>query len=101
MAGSTRLIIYITVRFSLIWESYQRCQPYMIQKVKDGIRVHNIERYFRLDNPRDDNIAQVPITTSHQYKENLVLLMTLFEILKNSFGKEYAKILDKMFHEEL
>jgi hypothetical protein len=39
-------------------------------------KVPNIKRYFRLDNLRDDNIAQAPITTSHQYKENLILLMT-------------------------
>ncbi len=35
-------------------------------------KVSNIERYFCSDNPRDDNIAQAPITTSHQYKENLI-----------------------------
>jgi hypothetical protein len=64
-------------------------------------KVPNIERYFRSDNPRDDNIAQAPITTSHQYKENLILLMTVFEIKKNNFGEEYAKILDEMFHKEL
>jgi hypothetical protein len=40
--------------------------------------VSNIERYFRSDNPSDDNIAQSPITTSHQFKENLILLMTVF-----------------------
>jgi hypothetical protein len=45
-------------------------------------KVPNIERYFRSDNPRDDNIAQAPITTSLQYKENLILLMTVFEIKK-------------------
>jgi hypothetical protein len=28
-------------------------------------KVPNIERYFRSDNPRDDNISQAPITTSH------------------------------------
>ncbi len=38
MAGSIWSKIYITILFSLIWESYQQCQPYMIQKVKDGIR---------------------------------------------------------------
>jgi hypothetical protein len=43
-------------------------------------KVPNIERYFRSDNPRDDNIAQAPITTSHQYEENLILLMTVCEI---------------------
>ncbi len=37
-AGSIRSIIYITILFSLIWESYQQCQPYMIQKVKGGVR---------------------------------------------------------------
>jgi hypothetical protein len=29
-------------------------------------KVPNIKRYFRSNNPGDDNIAQVPITTSHQ-----------------------------------
>jgi hypothetical protein len=51
----------------------------------------NIERYFCSDNPRDDNIAQLPITTSHQYKENLILLMTVFEIKKIVLGKNIKK----------
>ncbi len=38
MAGSTWSIIYIPILFSLIWENYQQCQPYMTQKVKDGIK---------------------------------------------------------------
>jgi hypothetical protein len=50
-------------------------------------KVPYIERYFCSDNPRDDNIAQAPITTSHQYKENLILLMTVFEIKKIVLGK--------------
>ncbi len=50
-------------------------------------KVPTIERYFRSDNPRDDNIAQAPITTSHQYKENLILLMTMFGIKKIVLGK--------------
>jgi hypothetical protein len=54
-------------------------------------KVLNIERYFCSDNPRDDNTAQVPITTSHQYKENLILLMTLFEIKKIVLGKNMQK----------
>ncbi len=48
-------------------------------------KVPNIERYFHSDNLRDDNIAQAPITTSHQYEENLILLMTVFEIKKIFF----------------
>jgi hypothetical protein len=56
-------------------------------------KVPNIERYFCSDNPRDDNIvAQAPITTSHQYEENLILLMTLFEINKIFLGKNMQKI---------
>jgi hypothetical protein len=54
-------------------------------------KVPNIEKYFCLDNPRDDNIAQVPITTSHQYKENLILLMTMSEIKKIVLGKNMQK----------
>jgi hypothetical protein len=54
-------------------------------------KVPNIERYFRLDNPCDDNVAQAPITTSHQYKENLILLMTVFEIKKIVLGKNMQK----------
>ncbi len=54
-------------------------------------KVPKIERYFRLDNPHDDNIAQAPITTSHQYEENLILLMTLFEIKKIILGKNMQK----------
>jgi hypothetical protein len=50
-------------------------------------KVPNIERYFCSDNPRDDNIALAPITTSHQYKENLILLMTMCEIRKIVLGK--------------
>jgi hypothetical protein len=54
-------------------------------------KVPNIERYFRLDNPRDDNIAQLPITTSHQYEENLISPMTVFEIKKIILGKNMQK----------
>jgi hypothetical protein len=63
-------------------------------------KVPNIERYFSSDNPCDDNIGQVPITTSHQYKENLILLLTVSEIKKIFFRKIY-KILYEMFHEQL
>jgi hypothetical protein len=45
-------------------------------------KVPIIERYFCSDNPRDDNIAPAPITTSPQYEENLILLMTVCEIRK-------------------
>jgi hypothetical protein len=55
-------------------------------------KVPNIERYFRLDNPHDDNIAQMPITTLHQYKENLILLMSVSEIKKIVLGKNMQKI---------
>jgi hypothetical protein len=41
-------------------------------------KVPNIGRYFHSDNLRDDNIAQALITTSHQYEENLILLMIVF-----------------------
>ncbi len=41
-------------------------------------KVHTTERYFCSENPRDDNIAQAPITTLHQYKENMILLMTVY-----------------------
>ncbi len=48
-------------------------------------------RYFHSDNPRDDNIAQAPITTSHQYEKNMILLMTVFEIKKIILGKNMQK----------
>ncbi len=51
----------------------------------------NIERYFHSDNLHDDNIAQSSITTSHQYKESLILLMTVFEIKKIVFEKNMQK----------
>jgi hypothetical protein len=54
-------------------------------------KVPNIERYFRSDNPHDDNTAQAPITTSHQYKENLILLITVCEIKKIVLGKNMQK----------
>ncbi len=54
-------------------------------------KVPNIERYFCSDNPHDDNIAQAPITTSHQYEENHIILMTLFEIKKFVLGKNMQK----------
>ena len=59
-------------------------------------KLPNIERYFRLDNPRDNNIAQAPITTSHQYKEN-ILLMTVFEIKKIVLGKNMQKFWMRCF----
>jgi hypothetical protein len=55
-------------------------------------KVPNIERYFHSDNLCNDNIAQLPITTSHQYKKNLILLMNVFEIKKIILGKN---MLDK------
>jgi hypothetical protein len=64
----------------------------MIEKGEGWNRVPNIERYFHSDNPHDDNIAQLPITTSHQYEENLILLMTVFEIKKIILGKNMQKI---------
>jgi hypothetical protein len=60
-------------------------------------KVPNIERYFCSDNPWDDNIAQAPITTSHQYEENLILLMTVFEIKKLVLGKNMQKIRMRCF----
>ncbi len=51
-------------------------------------KVPNIERYFHSDNSHDENIAQAPITTSHQCKENLILLMTMVEIKKIGLGKK-------------
>jgi hypothetical protein len=60
-------------------------------------KVPNIERYFPSDNPRDDNIALVPITTSHQYEENLILLMTACEIKKIVLGKNMKKIRMRCF----
>jgi hypothetical protein len=61
-------------------------------KVEGWSKVPNIERYFCSDNPRDDNTAQAPITTSHQYEENLIILMTVFEIKKFVLGKNMQKI---------
>ncbi len=63
----------------------------MTQKGEGWNKVPNFKRYFHLDNPRDDNIAQAPITTSHQYKENLILLMTMSEIKKIVLGKNMQK----------
>ncbi len=60
-------------------------------------KVPIIERYFHSDNLHDDNIAQAPITTSHQYKENLILLMTLCEIKKIVLGKNMQKIRMRCF----
>jgi hypothetical protein len=60
-------------------------------KGKGWNKVPNIERYFHLDNLLDDNIAQAPITTSHQYKENQILLMTMSEIKKIVLGKNMQK----------
>jgi hypothetical protein len=60
-------------------------------------KVPNIERYFRSDNPCDDNIALAPITTSHQYEENLILLMTVCEIKKIVLGKNMQKFWMRCF----
>jgi hypothetical protein len=59
--------------------------------------VPNIERYFCSDNLRDANIALAPITTSHQYKENLILLMTVCEIRKIVLGKNMQKFRMRCF----
>jgi hypothetical protein len=60
-------------------------------------KVPNIERYFYSDNPCDDNIALAPTTTSHQYKENLMLLMTMCEIRKIVLGKNRQKFWMRCF----
>jgi hypothetical protein len=60
-------------------------------------KVTNTERYFHSDNPCDDNIALAPITTSHQYKENLILLMTKCEIKKIVLGKNMQKFWMRCF----
>jgi hypothetical protein len=60
-------------------------------------KVPNIERYFHSDNPRDNNIAPAPITTSHQYKENLILLMTVCEIRKIVLKKNMQKFRMRCF----
>jgi hypothetical protein len=91
MAGSTQSIIYITVLFSLIWGELSTMSTIYDTKGEGWNKVPNIERYFHLDNLRDDNIAQAPITTSHQYKENLILLMTVSEIKKIVLGKNMQK----------
>jgi hypothetical protein len=60
-------------------------------KGKGWNKVTNIKRYFCSDNSREDNIAQAPITISQQYKENLILLMTVIEIKKIVLGKNMQK----------
>ncbi len=60
-------------------------------------KVPNIKRYFRSDNSCDDNIAQAPITTSHQYEENLILLMTVCEIEKIVLGNNMQKFRMRCF----
>jgi hypothetical protein len=60
-------------------------------------KVPNIERYFRSENPRDDNIALAPITPSHQYEENRILLLTVCEIKKIVWGKNMQKFQMRCF----
>jgi hypothetical protein len=60
-------------------------------------KVPNIERYFHSNNPRDDNLALASITTSHQYKENLILLKTVCEIKKIVLGKNMQKFWMRCF----
>jgi hypothetical protein len=60
-------------------------------------KVPNTKRYFHSDYPHDDNIAQAPVTTSHQYKKNLILLMTVFEIKKIVLGKNMQKFRMRCF----
>ncbi len=62
-------------------------------------KVPNIERYFCSDNLPDDNKAQAPITTSHKYKENHILLMTVFEIKIIVLGKNMQKFRIRCFME--
>ncbi len=38
--------------------------------------------YFCLDNPHDDDQVQPLMTTLHQFKENMILLSTMYEIKK-------------------
>jgi hypothetical protein len=39
-------------------------------------------KYFWSENPRDDNQVQPLMTTLHQYKENMILLSTMYDIRK-------------------
>jgi hypothetical protein len=66
-------------------------------KGEEWSKLLNIERYFRSDNPHDNNIALAPITTSHQYQENLILLMTMCEIKKIVLGKNMQKFWMRCF----
>jgi hypothetical protein len=60
-------------------------------------KVPNIERYFRSNNPCDDNLALAPITTSHQYEEIHILLMTMCEIREIVLGKNMQKFWMRCF----
>ena len=42
----------------------------------------NYCKYFWSDNPRNDDQVQSLITASHQYKENMILLSTMYKIEK-------------------
>jgi hypothetical protein len=66
-------------------------------KCEGWSKVPNFERYFCSDNPCDDNIALAPITTSHQYKKKLILLMTMCEIRKIVLGKNMQKFRMRCF----
>ncbi len=48
----------------------------------DGWSTVNYRKYFWLDNPRNDNQVQPLMTILHQYKENMILLSTMYEIEK-------------------
>ncbi len=42
----------------------------------------NHRKYFWSDNPRDDDHVQPLMTTLHQYEENMILLSTMYKIMK-------------------
>jgi hypothetical protein len=48
----------------------------------DGWSTVNHRKYFWSDNPCNDDQVQPLMTTSHQYKEDMILLSTLYEIKK-------------------
>jgi hypothetical protein len=48
----------------------------------DGWSGVNHWKYFWSNNPRNDDQVQPLMTTSHQYKENMILLSTMYKIKK-------------------
>ncbi len=92
--------------YQVISAPYRPCQFNMgeissIASIYDkkgkGWEKKNPRRYFLSGDSREDNAIQPPITLSHQFEENIILLETLAIIKRTDTGKNQLKFRMRCF----